>query len=103
MNIYPQEIDDVIALHPAVADVACVGVPSDEWGEAVKAVVELKPEVSSTEKLSNELLDFASARLARQKLPKSVDFIETLPRSEAGKVLRRKIRETYWEGIEKKI
>ncbi|MGI9280432.1 MAG: AMP-binding protein [Endozoicomonas sp.] len=103
VNIYPQEIDDIIALHPAVADVACVGVPSEEWGEAVKAVVELKSDVSSTEQLSNELIDFASARLARQKLPKSVDFIETLPRSEAGKVLRRKIRETYWEGIEKKI
>ncbi|KEQ18447.1 AMP-binding protein [Endozoicomonas numazuensis] len=103
VNIYPQEIDDVIALHPAVADVACVGVPSKEWGEAVKAVVQLKSEVSSTEQLSTELIDFASVRLARQKLPKSIDFIETLPRSEAGKVLRRKIRETYWADIEKKI
>ncbi|MRI31464.1 acyl-CoA synthase [Endozoicomonas sp. OPT23] len=103
VNIYPQEIDDVIALHPAVADVACVGVPSEEWGEAVKAVVQLKPEVDATDELGKELISFASEKIARQKLPKGVDFIGMLPRSAAGKVQRRQLRDTYWEGRDRKI
>jgi len=96
VNIFPQEIDNVLARHEAVADVACVGVPNEEWGEEVKAVVELLPDYEPEENLESELLEFCKAHLAKQKIPHSVDFVTTLPRTETGKVKRSAIRADYW-------
>jgi len=103
VNIYPQEIDDVLAQHPAVGDVACVGVPNAEWGEEIRAVVELRPEFEAGEALAAELLAFCQPHLARQKRPRKVDFIAELPRSAAGKVQRRALRDSYWSEQERAI
>lgn len=103
VNIYPQEIDDVLIQHPAVADAACVGAPNDEWGEEVCAVIQLAADYSPSPALAGELVDFAAQHLARQKLPRRVEFVGELPRSAAGKVLRRQLRERYWAGRERTI
>lgn len=99
-NIYPQEIEQVLWSHPSVEDCAVIGVPDDDWGEAVKAVVELKTHAQVTEA---ELMALCKDRLGSLKTPKSVDFIEQLPRSPNGKVLKRDLRATYWVGHSKVI
>ena len=93
-HVYPSEVEEVISRHPAVFDVAVIGVPHDKWGEAVKAVVILKEGMSATEK---EIIDFAGKSLASFKKPKSVDFIgpEEMPRTATGKILHRILRERY--------
>lgn len=96
VNLYPQEIDDVLATHSAVADVACVGVPNDQLGEEVKAVVQLLEGIEPGDSLAEELIGHCSQRLAKQKLPRSVDFVAELPRSHAGKVQRKALRDRYW-------
>jgi long-chain acyl-CoA synthetase len=98
VNIYPAEVDAVLLEHEAVADAATVGVPNREWGEEVKAVVELHRDRQPTDELAAELLAHVRDRLAHFKCPRSVDFVDVLPRSDAGKVLRRQIRDRYWEG-----
>lgn len=103
VNVYPQEIDDVLLQHPAVGDVACVGAPNPEWGEEIRAVVELRPEFEASGRLAAELVAFCEPHLARQKLPRSVDFVKELPRSAAGKVQRRALRDQYWSGQERSI
>ena len=103
VNIYPVEVDAVLLEHPAVADVATVGVPNDEWGEEVKAVVQLKPEVAPTDALLDELLVFCRERLAHYKCPRSIDVVDRLPREDSGKIFRRKVRDVYWAGRDKKI
>ncbi|MBV9228129.1 MAG: AMP-binding protein [Chloroflexi bacterium] len=100
VNIYPAEIEAVLAEHPAVADVAVIGVPDEHWGESVKAVVELRPGASVT---AEELLVFCSERLADYKIPRSIDFVDELPRNPAGKLLKARIREPYWKGVGRKI
>jgi len=98
-NVYPAEVENVLAKHPGVADVAVIGVPDDKWGEAVKAiVVRSGPDVTE-----DELIAFARENLAGYKLPKSVDFAETLPRNPSGKLLKRELREPYWAGVERRI
>ena len=99
VNIYPAEVDDVLHKHPAVADVACVGVPNEEFGEEVKAVVVLRQGHEPTGALGSELIAYCRDHLAHYKCPRSVDFVESLPRSEAGKIYRRKVRAPYWEGL----
>jgi len=94
-NIYPAEVESAIFGHPAVADVAVIGVPDDRWGEAVKAIVVLKPGSQASEA---DILQFARTRIAGFKAPKSVDFVEALPRNASGKVLKRSLREPYWAG-----
>jgi acyl-CoA synthetase (AMP-forming)/AMP-acid ligase II len=94
-NIYPAEVENAVMGHPGVADVAVIGVPDDRWGEAVKAIIVKKPGVDPT---PAEIISFARERIAGYKLPKSVDFIEVLPRNPSGKVLRRELRQPYWEG-----
>ena len=92
-NIYPAEIESALFGHPAVADVAVIGVPDERWGEAVKAVVVKKPGADLT---AGELITWARDRIAGYKLPKSVDFIEALPRNPTGKILKRELRLPYW-------
>ena len=100
VNIYPAEVEAVLHAHPAVADAAVVGVPDEQWGESVKAVVQLRPEESAT---AEELIAFCDERLAGYKKPRSVDFVDELPRDAAGKLLKRAIREKYWAGAGRTI
>jgi long-chain acyl-CoA synthetase len=95
VNIYPAEVDAVLLEHPAVGDVATIGVPDDEWGEAVKAVVQPAEGVSGSPELAVELMEFCRAHLAHFKCPRSVDFVEELPREDTGKIFKRKLREQY--------
>jgi len=99
-NIYPREVEEVIYKHPAVAEVAVVGVPDDTWGESVKAAVVLKPGQSATEA---EIIELCKQHLAGYKKPKSVDFVSVLPKTAIGKILRREVKAKYWAGREKKI
>jgi acyl-CoA synthetase (AMP-forming)/AMP-acid ligase II len=99
-NICPAEVENAIFGHPGVADVAVIGVPDERWGEAVKAIVVRKPGESAT---PEEIIEFARRRIAGFKLPKSVDFIDELPRNPTGKVLKRELRKPYWAGHDRKI
>jgi acyl-CoA synthetase (AMP-forming)/AMP-acid ligase II len=100
-NVYSAEVENALASHPAVAQVAVIGIPSDQWGEAVHAIVVLKPGTSATEK---ELQDWARERIAGFKVPKSVEFrSEPLPLSGALKVLKRELRAPYWEGSSRAV
>jgi long-chain acyl-CoA synthetase len=103
VNIYPQEIDNELVRHPAVRETCTIGVPNDEWGEEVKAVVALHPGYDPTPEMARELLDFIRPSLAGYKMPRSMDFTEDIPRSEAGKVQRRQVRAPYWAGRTKQI
>ncbi len=103
VNIYPQEVDNELIKHDAVADSATVGVPHDEWGEQVKAVILLKPGYTPSDALAQEILDFGRATLPAFKVPRSLDFVTELPRSEAGKIQRNKVRAPYWEGRTRQI
>src|SRR5258708_9082003 len=99
-NIYPAEIEALLAAHPAVADVAVIGVPDSLWGESVKAVIELRPGGSAT---ADELIAFCGERLADYKRPRSVDFIVEMPRNPAGKLLKTQLREPYWKNVGRRI
>jgi acyl-CoA synthetase (AMP-forming)/AMP-acid ligase II len=99
-NVYPSEIEQVIWTHPAVQDCAVIGVPDGQWGEAVKAVVELNAGQSVD---AAELVALCKQKLGSVKAPKSVDFVEALPRSPVGKVLKKDLRERYWQGVERRI
>ncbi|MFS8197733.1 acyl-CoA synthetase [Streptomyces sp. CWNU-52B] len=96
VNIYPQEIEDCLTLHPQVADVAVVGVPDAEMGEAVKAVVQPAPGAVPGPGLERELLAFVRARIAHYKAPRSVDFTDSLPRTPTGKLAKSRLRKAYW-------
>jgi fatty-acyl-CoA synthase/long-chain acyl-CoA synthetase len=100
VNIYPAEIEATLCAHPAVLDVAVVGVPDEYWGEAVKAVVELRPGATAT---AEELIAFCGERLASYKKPRSIDFVSELPRNPAGKLLKTLIREPYWKDAGRRI
>jgi len=95
VNIYPAEIDAVLLEHPAVGDVATIGIPDEEWGEAVKAVVEPAEGVEPSAELADELLAFCRERLAHFKCPRSIDFTPQLPREDTGKIYKRVLREQY--------
>jgi long-chain acyl-CoA synthetase len=99
-NVYPAEVEQVLYGHPAVLDVAVIGVPDDEMGESVKAVVELKPGASAT---SQELIAFCRRDLAHYKCPRTVDLVAELPREPQGKVLKRVLRAPYWAGRERQV
>jgi long-chain acyl-CoA synthetase len=100
-NVYSVEVENALATHPAVAQVAVIGIPDDRWGEAVHAVVVLKPDVGATE---DDLKRHARERIADYKLPKSIEFREEpLPLSGALKVLKRELRAPYWDGRERAV
>ncbi|TMF88358.1 MAG: fatty acid--CoA ligase, partial [Chloroflexi bacterium] len=99
-NIYPAELEGVLAGHPAVADVAVIGVPDDKWGETAKAIVVKKP---GSELSEDELIDWSRDKLAGFKRPRSVDFIDVIPRNPSGKILKRKLREPYWAGATRQV
>lgn len=103
VNIYPAEVEAVLHAHPAVADVAVFGVPDDEWGEQVKAAVELKPGRQPSDELAGELIAFARRHLATYKAPRSIDFERELPRHPTGKLHTRLLRDRYWKGRDKRI
>jgi len=103
VNIYPAEIEQVLAEHPAVADVGVFGIPDDEWGETVKAAVQLAPGFAATPALEAEILAFGRTHLAGYKVPRSIDFERELPRHPTGKLLVRQLRERYWAGRERRI
>jgi long-chain acyl-CoA synthetase len=99
-NVYPAEVENVLASHPDVADVAVIGVPDAHWGEAVKAMIVRR---AGSEPTEGELLSFARDHLAGFKVPKSVDFTDVLPRNASGKLLKREIRGGYWDGATRQI
>ncbi|MEU5071512.1 acyl-CoA synthetase [Streptomyces asoensis] len=98
VNIYPAEIESALLAHPAVADAAAFGIPHDDWGEQVKAVVEPAPGQEPGPALAAALLDHCADRLAGYKRPRSIDFITEMPRDPNGKLYKRRLREPYWEG-----
>jgi long-chain acyl-CoA synthetase len=97
-NIYPAEIEAEIIMNPKVADVAVFGIPDEDWGEQVKAVVQPSAGVDPGPELAAEILAALEGRLARMKWPKSIDFIEEMPRDPSGKLLKRRLRDPYWAG-----
>jgi fatty-acyl-CoA synthase len=99
-NIYPAEVENALCDHPDVAEAAVIGIPDDKWGEAVKAVVALKPGKTATE---TDIINFLRTRIAGFKTPKSVDFIAALPRNPSGKILRRNLRDPYWSGKDRQV
>ena len=103
VNVYPAEIEGELVMHPAVADVAVFGVPDDEWGEAIKAVIQPAPGVVPSESLTDEIRAFAAERLAKYKLPKLVEYLDELPRDDNGKLYKRKLRDAEWAGRAKAI
>jgi long-chain acyl-CoA synthetase len=103
VNIYPQEIDNELIKHEAVEDSSTVGVPDEKWGEQVRAVILLKPGFEASDELAQEILAFARVNLPGFKVPKGLDFVAELPRSEAGKIQRNKVRAPYWEGRKRQI
>ncbi|HWV96099.1 MAG TPA: fatty acid--CoA ligase [Xanthobacteraceae bacterium] len=99
-NIYPAEVESAICDHPDVAEAAVIGVPDDKWGEVVKAIVVMKPGKTAT---ATDIINFTRERIAGFKTPKTVDFIPALPRNPSGKILRRHLRDPYWEGKDRKV
>ena len=98
-NVYPVEVEHVLAAHPEVKAVAVIGVPDPRWGETVKAVIEPKGAAPA----ADELIEWARARLARYKCPTSIDFVAEMPRNASGKILKRVLREPYWSGRDRRI
>ncbi len=103
VNIYPQETENLLITHPKVADAAVLGVPNEDLGEEVKAVVQLEPGVEAGEGTEQELIDFCHEHLARFKVPRSIDFTDELPRLPTGKLYKRLLRDKYWAGHSTRI
>jgi len=99
-NVYPREVEEVLYQHPAVQEAAVFGIPDDYWVEKVHAAIVIKQGAQAT---SAEIVEFCKERLARYKAPKSVEFMETLPKTPSGKILKRELRDTYYAGKERKV
>ncbi|HEY5398806.1 MAG TPA: acyl-CoA synthetase [Trebonia sp.] len=103
VNIYPAEIESELSCHPAVADVAVFGIPHEEWGEEIKAVVQPADGVAPGPELTAELLGFLDGRIAKFKLPRTIDYVAELPRDPNGKLYKRRLRDPYWAARDKSI
>jgi long-chain acyl-CoA synthetase len=103
VNIYPQECENLLVTHPRVADAAVFGVPNEELGEEVKAVVQLMPGLESGPAMAEELIAFCRDNLAHPKCPRSIDFEAQLPRLPTGKLYKTPLRERYWAGHNSRI
>jgi long-chain acyl-CoA synthetase len=103
VNIYPAEIESELSCHPAVDDVAVFGIPHDEWGEEIKAVVQPAGWITPGPELTASLLDFLGGRIARFKLPRTIDYVAELPRDPNGKLYKRQLRDPYWAARDKSI
>jgi long-chain acyl-CoA synthetase len=103
VNIYPAEIEKELILHPKVADVAVFGIPSDDWGEEVKAVVQPAEGATPGPELQAEIQAWVKERVAAYKCPRTLDFVDELPRDPNGKLYKRKLRDPYWEGRSRAI
>ncbi len=99
-NVYSTEVENILYLYPAILECAVIGIPDQKWGEAVKAIVVLKPGHHATEQ---EIIQFCKEKMAHYKAPKSIDFIGSLPRTGSGKIHKKHLRDKYWEGFEKKV
>jgi len=103
VNIYPSEVESELLKHPQIADVAVFGIPNEDWGEEVKAVVEPAPGVEVGPALAEAILAWCQANVAKYKCPRSIDFVDALPRDPNGKLYKRKLRDPYWAGRERAI
>ena len=99
-NIYAREVEDILHTHPAIAEAAVIGIPDDEWGESVKAIVALKPSMTLSEE---EVVQFCKDRLASYKKPKSVDFVSELPKTSIGKISKKDLKAPYWANQKRAI
>jgi long-chain acyl-CoA synthetase len=102
-NIYPAEIENVLLSHPKVGDAAVFGIPHEDWGEEVKAVIEPAEGIEANDALAEEILAFCGDKLAKFKTPKSIDFTNEMPRDPNGKLYKRKLRDPYWEGVQRAL
>jgi long-chain acyl-CoA synthetase len=103
VNIYPAETEAVLLQHPAVADACVIGIPNEEWGEEVKAVVQLLAPATASDELAADLMAFCRAHAPSYRCPRSIDLVEELPRDDNGKLYRRRVRDPYWEGRSRRI
>ena len=103
VNIYPSEVEADLLKHPKVADAAVFGIPHEDWGEEVKAVIEPAPGVEPGPALADDILAYCAANMAKYKCPRSVDFVASMPRDPNGKLYKRKLRDPYWAGRERAI
>ena len=99
-NIFPREVEEILYKHPAVQEAAVIGIPDPYWVERVHAVVVLKKETNAT---AQELIEFCKQHLARFKAPKSIEFVDALPKTTTNKILKRELREKYWAGLKRKV
>jgi len=102
-NVFPREIEDAISGHPAVAQVAVIGVPSEQWGEAVKAVIVVRPEFSAGDRLAAEIIDRVKQAKGSVQAPKSIDFVNAIPLTPVGKPDKKVLRAQYWKGQERSV
>ena len=103
VNIYPAEVESAMHQHDKIVDVAIFGIPHSDWGEEVKGVVELVDGTAGTKELESEILAFCQTNIAKYKCPKTIDFIEIMPRDPNGKLMKRKLRDPYWGNQERMI
>ena len=103
MNIYPAQIESALLERPEIADCCVVGIPNEEWGEEVRAVVQLVDGIAEKEATAATILDHCRAHLSGYQVPRGIDFDTSLPRTETGKLARRTIRARYWEGRDARV